>query len=248
MLSLDISICSNLFILFLCYRECVVFRFISLSSVSFYFFFFFLRRLACFLVRFLSFEINYNYVWVSCRPTFVKIWKRKAVEDFSGIPYLATVLNCMLWVFYGLPFVHPNSTLIVTINVVGLVLEAIYLTIFFTYAPNRSRVRSESILSWLSLLCSISWFLLLLLLPLQLKVLKILAVELVFMGAVIAGVIAGVHTHKKRTFIVGILCVIFGTCMYASPLSIMVSITRLLLNCCPTNHWWMINWIGFYMT
>jgi len=137
-------------------------------------------------------------LFLSPVPTFVKIWKRKAVEDFSAIPYLATVLNCMLWVFYGLPVVRPNSILIVTINGVGLVLEAIYLIIFFIYAPNRSR----------------------------LKVLKILAVELVFMGGVIAGVIAGAHTHEKRIFIVGILCVIFGTCMYASPLSIMRLVIR----------------------
>ncbi|XP_008800934.2 bidirectional sugar transporter SWEET5-like [Phoenix dactylifera] len=137
-------------------------------------------------------------LFLSPVPTFVKIWKRKAVEDFSPIPYLATFLNCMLWVFYGLPVVHPNSILIVTINGIGFVLEAIYLTIFFIYAPNRSR----------------------------LKVLKILAVELVFMGSVVAGVIAGEHTYKKRTFIVGIFCVIFGSCMYASPLSVMRLVIR----------------------
>lgn len=56
----------------------------------------------------------------------------------------------------------------------------------------------------------------------QLKILGILAAELVFVGMVLAGVLGGAHTHDKRTEIVGILCVIFGTAMYASPLSIMV--------------------------
>jgi hypothetical protein len=64
------------------------------------------------------------------------------VEEFKADPYLATLLNCMLWVFYGLPIVHPNSILVVTINGVGLVVEAIYLMIFFIYAPNKKRVRA----------------------------------------------------------------------------------------------------------
>jgi hypothetical protein len=50
----------------------------------------------------------------------------------------------MLWVFYGLPIVHPNSILVVTINGVGLVVEAIYLMIFFIYAPTKKRVRSQN--------------------------------------------------------------------------------------------------------
>ncbi|WJX56451.1 hypothetical protein P8452_42112 [Trifolium repens] len=54
-------------------------------------------------------------------PTFYKIIKKKDVEEFKPDPYLATVLNCAFWVFYGMPFVHPNSLLVVTINGVGLV-------------------------------------------------------------------------------------------------------------------------------
>lgn len=42
------------------------------------------------------------------------------------------------------------------------------------------------------------------------------------MVAVVLGVILGAHTHEKRSMIVGILCVIFGSVMYASPLTIMV--------------------------
>nr|UJT76399.1 bidirectional sugar transporter SWEET6a [Hemerocallis fulva] len=132
-------------------------------------------------------------LFLSPVPTFVTIINRKAVEEFSPIPYLATLLNCMLWVFYGIPLVHPHSILVVTINAIGLILESIYLIIFFIYSPPK----------------------------LRLKVVKILAGELVFMAAVITGVIVGAHTHERRSLVVGILCVIFGTMMYASPLSIM---------------------------
>jgi solute carrier family 50 (sugar transporter) len=47
--------------------------------------------------------------------------------------------------------------------------------------------------------------------------------ELAFVGVVLGAVLGGAHTHDKRTQIIGILCVIFGTAMYASPLSVMVS-------------------------
>ncbi|ONK60310.1 uncharacterized protein A4U43_C08F16800 [Asparagus officinalis] len=118
----------------------------------------------------------------------------------------------MLWVFYGLPFVTPNSTLVVTINGAGLALETLYLLVFFTYASK----------------------------SLRLKVLKILGVELLFMAAVIGGVMGGAHTHEKRSLIVGVLCVIFGTCMYASPLAVMIpnglgalfGACQLILYCC----------------
>lgn len=74
-------------------------------------------------------------------PTFRKIIKKKDVESFDPKPYLATVLNCLFWVYYGMPFVNPNSLLVITINGVGLVIELIYLCIFFWYAPPKGRVR-----------------------------------------------------------------------------------------------------------
>ncbi|XP_064986937.1 bidirectional sugar transporter SWEET6b-like [Musa acuminata AAA Group] len=132
-------------------------------------------------------------LFLSPVPTFVQIIKKKAVEQFSPIPYLATLLNCMMWFLYGLPIVHPHSILVVTINGIGLVIESAYLTIFFIYATREGR----------------------------LKVLKILAGELAFMTVVVVAVLLAAHTHEKRSLIVGILCIIFGTCMYASPLAVM---------------------------
>jgi len=79
------------------------------------------------------------------RPTFWRIWKARDVEEFKPDPYLATLLNCMLWVFYGIPVVHPNSILVVTINGIGLVIEAIYLTIFFIYSDGKKRVSAMAL-------------------------------------------------------------------------------------------------------
>ncbi|KAM0938100.1 putative SWEET sugar transporter [Dioscorea sansibarensis] len=137
-------------------------------------------------------------LFLSPVPTFWKIWKRKAVEDFSPIPYLATLLNCALWVFYGMPFVHPNSLLIVTINGFGFVVEALYIIMFFIYGKRK----------------------------IKLKILGILLAEILFMTIVIITVMLAAHNHDIRTKIVGSLCVIFGTLMYASPLSIMRLVIR----------------------
>ncbi|KAL9264570.1 Bidirectional sugar transporter SWEET7-like protein [Drosera capensis] len=72
-------------------------------------------------------------IWESLktRPTFVNIYKKGSVEQYSPVPYLATFFNCMLWVLYGLPFVHPNSILVITINGAGTFIEV----------PNNKRLK-----------------------------------------------------------------------------------------------------------
>ncbi|CAN6336634.1 unnamed protein product [Urochloa humidicola] len=132
-------------------------------------------------------------LFLSPLPTFIQIVKKRDVEKFVPDPYLATFLNCALWVFYGLPFVHPNSILVLTINGTGLVIEVVYLSIFFAYAPG----------------------------PKRMKMLGVLAVELVFLVAIAAGVILGAHTYDKRSLVVGSVCIFFGTLMYAAPLTVM---------------------------
>lgn len=146
------------------------------------------RNVVGIIGNFISFGL-----FLSPLPTFVKIVKKRDVEQFVPDPYLATFLNCALWVFYGLPIVHPNSILVVTINGTGLAIEVVYLSIYFAYAPKDKR----------------------------LKMLGVLAVELVFLVAVAAGVLLGAHTYDKRSLVVGSLCVFFGTLMYAAPLTIM---------------------------
>ncbi|KAA8530250.1 hypothetical protein F0562_004959 [Nyssa sinensis] len=132
-------------------------------------------------------------MFASPMPTFWRIIKNKSVEDFSPDPYIATVMNCLFWIFYGLPVVHPDSTLVITINGVGLGLELIYLSIFFTFTNNMKRLK---IILWL---CA----------------------ELVFICIIAVITLLAFHTHERRSMFVGIFCVVFGVFMYASPLTIM---------------------------
>ncbi|GAV63022.1 MtN3_slv domain-containing protein [Cephalotus follicularis] len=126
-------------------------------------------------------------------PTIVKICKHKSVEEFKADPYVATVLNCMMWSFYGMPFVHPDSFLVVTINGTGLIIELIYVSIFFIYSTGPKRRR----------------------------IVIALLIEVIFMAIVIFCTLRFAHTTKDRSMIIGLLCIVFNIIMYTSPLTVM---------------------------
>nr|GEY59495.1 bidirectional sugar transporter SWEET4-like [Tanacetum cinerariifolium] len=127
------------------------------------------------------------------RPTFIKIVKKGAVEQFSAVPYLATFVNCGIWVLYGLPFVHPHSLLVVTINGTGFFIETVYLILFLFYSAPKQR----------------------------LKVLLIMVAELVFLGVLATLTFTVAHTTKVRSNIVGSIAIVGNIMMYAAPLSVM---------------------------
>ncbi|KAI4342546.1 hypothetical protein MLD38_027163 [Melastoma candidum] len=133
------------------------------------------------------------FLFLSPLPTIITIFKKKSVEGFKPDPYVATVLNCMMWILYGLPSVHPDSLLIITINGVGLAIEAIYVTVFIIYSP---------------------W-------PKRRKIIMAIIVELIFMAIMVFITLWELHTTKARSALVGILCVVFNIMMYASPLTVM---------------------------
>ncbi|KAK7316433.1 hypothetical protein VNO77_35461 [Canavalia gladiata] len=137
-------------------------------------------------------------MFLSPAPTFYAIIKKKGVEEFKPDPYIATVLNCAFWVFYGLPFVHPNSILVLTINSVGLGFEFVYLTIFYVFASTKGRK----------------------------KVLLFLLIEAIFFAAVALVTLLALKGTRKRSIVVGVLCDIFNVMMYTAPLTIMAKVIR----------------------
>ncbi|XVE58108.1 hypothetical protein DITRI_Ditri04bG0143600 [Diplodiscus trichospermus] len=134
------------------------------------------------------------FLFLSPVPTFHRIWKKGSVQQFSPAPYLATLINCMVWVIYGLPMVHPNSTLVVTINGLGTAIEVVYLTLFLIFCHDKRNRR---------------------------KLVLIVLVELIFIALVTTVVLTVVHTTERRSMVVGIIAILFNIMMYASPLSIM---------------------------
>ncbi|GLJ52234.1 hypothetical protein SUGI_1111160 [Cryptomeria japonica] len=81
-------------------------------------------------------------IFVKAFPTskiFCNICKWRSTRDYSGFPYVTRILNCALWVLYGLPIVKPNCILVSTINGIGLGMQIIYTTIFFIFCKDKDR-------------------------------------------------------------------------------------------------------------
>ncbi|KAL0326688.1 UNVERIFIED_CONTAM: Bidirectional sugar transporter SWEET7 [Sesamum angustifolium] len=137
-------------------------------------------------------------LFLSPVPTFYRIWKKRSVEQYSPVPYLATFINCGLWVLYGLPLVHPHSTLVVTINGTGFVIEILYLSLFLIFSDSKKRLR----------------------------LVVIVVAECIFVAALALLVLTLVHTTKLRSAIIGSICMVGNIMMYASPLAVMKLVMR----------------------
>ncbi|XP_057801474.1 bidirectional sugar transporter SWEET5-like [Salvia miltiorrhiza] len=137
-------------------------------------------------------------LFLSPGPTCLRIWRNQTTEEFHPYLYLASVMNCMFWVFYGLPVVHPDSILVISINSAGLILELIYLGIFFRYTTNRKRA---------IIIC-------------------LLIVEIIMLAIVALITFLCFHSHTSRSMFVGIICVVCGIIMYASPLSVIGQVMK----------------------
>nr|XP_011462821.1 PREDICTED: bidirectional sugar transporter SWEET4-like [Fragaria vesca subsp. vesca] len=137
-------------------------------------------------------------LFLSPIPTFIKIWRKKDVKAFDPKPYLATLLNCMLWFYYGLPFVNPDSILVVTIDGIGIIIEFIYLVMFFYYLSTKGRK----------------------------MVVTYFVCELVFFGAIVTATMLAIPEQKMminrhlRAVVVGFFCACIDVLMYMSPLFI----------------------------
>ncbi|XP_026378366.1 bidirectional sugar transporter SWEET7-like [Papaver somniferum] len=76
-------------------------------------------------------------LFLSPLPTFHSIYKKGEVKEYSPLPYIVTLLNCLLWVYYGK--VHPNSLLVIIINAIGIVIQFSYVVFYFIYANKKQR-------------------------------------------------------------------------------------------------------------
>lgn len=61
-------------------------------------------------------------------PTFYTIVRRRNTGVQQPEPYVFTLLNALLWLYYGVS--KHNGLLIATINGFGTVMEAIYVVLF----------------------------------------------------------------------------------------------------------------------
>jgi solute carrier family 50 (sugar transporter) len=71
------------------------------------------------------------------RPTFKRVLKAKSTEQFVGLPYLFSLLNCCICLWYGLPWVSDGRLLVATVNGTGAVFQLAYIWLFIFYADSR---------------------------------------------------------------------------------------------------------------
>ncbi|THG11790.1 hypothetical protein TEA_021030 [Camellia sinensis var. sinensis] len=76
-------------------------------------------------------------VFLSPIGTFWRVIKHRSTEEFESLPYICTLLNSSLWTYYGIT--KPGEILVATVNGFGIVVEAVYVTLFLIYAPKGMR-------------------------------------------------------------------------------------------------------------
>ncbi|KAJ4758376.1 Bidirectional sugar transporter SWEET [Rhynchospora pubera] len=132
------------------------------------------------------------FLFLSPMVTFKRIIQKKSTEDFSGVPYNTTMLNCLLSAWYGLPFISPNNILVSTINCTGVVIEGVYVMIFLIFAPPKMRIRMFGLL---------------------------IVVIAIFSTIALVSLLA-LH-GEDRELLCGLAAAICSIAMYASPLAVM---------------------------
>ncbi|XP_013610084.1 PREDICTED: bidirectional sugar transporter SWEET3-like isoform X1 [Brassica oleracea var. oleracea] len=75
--------------------------------------------------------------------TFSRVFKKKSTEEFSCLPYVMTLFNCLIYTWYGLPIVSHcwENFPLVSINGVGIVLESIFIFVYFCYASPKEKIK-----------------------------------------------------------------------------------------------------------
>ncbi|BAT08883.1 Os09g0508250, partial [Oryza sativa Japonica Group] len=133
-----------------------------------------------------------------CRPTFLRVYRKKSTEGFSSVPYVVALFSCTLWILYAM--VKTNSSPLLTINAFGCVVEAAYIAVYLVYAPRPARLRA------------LTSFLLL----------NVAAFSLV----VVVTVAAVAQPHRVR--VLGSICLAFSMAVFVAPMSVIVRSSHLI--------------------
>uniref|UniRef100_A0A6N2KN81 Bidirectional sugar transporter SWEET n=1 Tax=Salix viminalis TaxID=40686 RepID=A0A6N2KN81_SALVM len=81
-------------------------------------------------------------LFVSPIPTYRRIIRNRSTEQFSGLPYIYALMNCLICMWYGTPLVSADNLLLVTVNSFGAVFQLAYTILFIIYAERRIKVRT----------------------------------------------------------------------------------------------------------
>ncbi|CAN6251679.1 unnamed protein product [Urochloa humidicola] len=138
-------------------------------------------------------------VFLSPLPTFYRVFRKKSTEGFQSTPYVVTLFSCMLWIFYAL--LKSGSELLITINGVGCVIEAVYIAMYLAYAPRPARALTAKMLLGLN-------------------------VGVFGLVALVTMLVSTKNGNSLRVHVLGWICVSVALSVFAAPLSIMRQVIR----------------------
>ncbi|KAH7300004.1 hypothetical protein KP509_24G040500 [Ceratopteris richardii] len=79
------------------------------------------------------------FSYCSTIPTFWRIVKKKSVEGFSDHPYLFSLLNGLLWTFYGYLTLRRGGLFLLTVNAIGCAFQYAYLAFYILFATTHKQ-------------------------------------------------------------------------------------------------------------
>lgn len=93
-----------------------------------------------------------NNFYIVCRLTFRRVVRKKSTEEFSCVPYIIALSNCLLYTWYGLPVVSNKweNFPLVTINGLGIFFEFSFIIIYIWFASAK-RKASNFVLNYFNL-------------------------------------------------------------------------------------------------
>ncbi|KAK6132458.1 hypothetical protein DH2020_033758 [Rehmannia glutinosa] len=70
----------------------------------------------------------------------------ESTEQFSGLPYIYALLNCLITAWYGLPMISSDNILVTTVNSSGALFQIVYVAIFIKYAEKTKKWKMVGLL------------------------------------------------------------------------------------------------------
>ncbi|TXG66643.1 hypothetical protein EZV62_007918 [Acer yangbiense] len=80
-------------------------------------------------------------LFLSPIPTFRRIIRNRATEQFSGLPYIYALLSCLITMWYGTPLISIDNISVLTVNSIGAAFQLVYVTLYIAYSEKEKKVR-----------------------------------------------------------------------------------------------------------
>ncbi|KAG4184289.1 hypothetical protein ERO13_A09G163600v2 [Gossypium hirsutum] len=131
--------------------------------------------------------------------TFTRVIRKRSTEEFSCIPYIVALSNCLLYTWYGLPVVSYKweNFPVITINGLGIILELSFIFIYLWFAPTRGKIKAGTITTMVMVIFTVT--------------------------AIISAFVF--HDHHHRKVFVGTIGLVASVAMYAAPLVVVFAET-----------------------